>query len=107
MDTETCNKGVFGWIVSFPIFVFLNQIVINKTEQGRVTYPAAEQQSGAGGLAGGQGEGHGEGLGKSGIFWSWTGKLPYHLSELEIQVKYYNILLAGFWIFSLQTSVQG
>ena len=57
MDKETCDKGVVGWIVSFPIFV--NQIIINKTQQGRVTYPAAEQQSGAGGLAGGQGDGHG------------------------------------------------
>ena len=60
MDTETCDRGVVGWIVSFPIFVFLNQIVINKTQQGRVTYPSAEQQSGAGGLAGAQGEGHGD-----------------------------------------------
>ena len=73
MDTETCNKGVVGWIARFPIFVFLNQIVINKTQQGRVTYPAAEQQSGAGGLAGEQGEGHGER--RSVIFLTLTGKL--------------------------------
>ena len=91
MDTETCHKGVVGWIVSFPIFVFLNKI-INKTQQGRVTSPAAEQQSGSGGLAGGQGEGHGEGLGKIVIFLTWTGKLPCHLGDLEIPVEYYNIL---------------
>ena len=63
MDTETCDKGVVEWIVSFPIFVSLNQILINKTQEGRGTSPA-EQQSGPGGLAGGQGEGHGKGSGK-------------------------------------------
>ena len=41
-----------------------------------MTSPAAEQQSGAGGLARGQDEGHGEGLGKSEIDLTWTGKLP-------------------------------
>ena len=46
-----------------------------KPSKGKMTSPAAEQQSGAGGLAGGQGGGHGEGLGKTQRFQGQVGPI--------------------------------